>query len=187
MRTFKSSATFRGWLARYGSTKDELVVRLFKKHAASQGMTHAQALDEALCAGWIDGPRTNVDDDSFTIRFTPRRPKSVWNGVNLKRYQELMAQGRVTARGEAAWCDRHEESAARYEQATDPSALAPALSLEFRRQPKGWKYYQGTPAGYRRAAASWVMSAKRDETRRARLQVLMESSAARQYIPLLRK
>ncbi len=187
MRTFKSAVAFRSWLGVHGSTKDELVVRLFKKHAASQGMTYAQARDEALCNGWIDGVRKSHDDDSFTVRFAPRRPKSVWSGVNLKRYQELMAQGRITARGEAAWCDRHAESASRYSYEKKTTGLSPELVQEFRKHPSAWKYYQGTPAGYRRTAMHWVMSAKRDATRLRRLEVVIESSAKRQYIPLLRK
>jgi uncharacterized protein YdeI (YjbR/CyaY-like superfamily) len=174
-------------LGKNGSSKEELVVRVFKKHAADQGMTLGQARDEALCAGWIDGPRIEQDEDSATVRFAPRRSKSLWSGVNLKRYQELVAQGRVTARGEAAWCDRHSESTERYSQAVNATALTPALALEFRRQSAAWKYYQSTAAGYRRASAAWVMGAQRDATRRRRLQVLIESSAAKKYIPLLRK
>lgn len=186
-RIFRSAAVFRTWLGKFGTSNDELIVRVFKKHAAALGMTHSQARDEALCAGWIDGTRLDQDEDSVTVRFAPRRPKSLWSGVNLKRYQELVAQGRVTAPGETAWCDRHEESAERYSQRSRATALAPALALEFRRHPAAWKYFQTTPSGYRRASAIWVMTAKRNETRRGRLQVLIESSSKKSYIPLLRK
>jgi len=187
MKTFKSAATFRVWLARNGSTHDELIVRVFKKHAADQGMTYSEALDQALCAGWIDGVRKGQDEDSWTIRFRPRRPRSLWSGVNLKRYQELMAQGRITARGEAAWCDRHPESDTRYAGQSRASRLSADLTLELRAHPAAWKYYQSTGAGYRRAATAWIMGAKRDQTRRRRLEVLIECSRAKKYIPLLRK
>ncbi|NQW04304.1 MAG: YdeI/OmpD-associated family protein [Acidobacteria bacterium] len=187
MRTFKNAVLFRGWLAKNGSIKDELTVRLFKKHAAGQGMTYQEALDQALCAGWIDGVRRAHDDDSFIVRFTPRRPRSIWSAINLKRYQELMAHGRVTARGEAAWCDRHTESEVRHSFETKTGGLPPEFLEAFRKHPAAWTYYQRTPPGYRRTSTHWVMSAKRDVTRRCRLQIVIDSSAAWQYIPSMRK
>lgn len=187
MKTFKTASLFRGWLAKHGSSEDELVVRAFKSDAAALGMTYREAVDEALCVGWIDSARLSHDEESYSVRFAPRRPKSLWSAINLKRYQELMAQGRVTARGEAAWCDRHPESAARYSAQKKATALPPEFLAEFRQYPAAWAYYQRTPAGYRRTSTVWVMSAKRDETRRRRLQVVIDSAAKRQYIPLMRK
>jgi len=186
-RTFRSRAAFRDWLARHGGAESELIVRCFKKHAASRGLTYPDALDEALCHGWIDGIRRGYDDDSFTTRFTPRRPRSVWSAVNLKRYTQLKAEGRVADVGHAAWRDRHPESAGRYSFESRAIPLSAEYVRRFRKVPGAWKYYESTPPGYRKTSAFWVMSAKQAATRERRLQVLIESSAAGLYIPLLRR
>src|SRR5262245_53465436 len=100
---FRSAARFRAWLERHHGTADALRVRLFKVHAAHRGMTYKEALDEALCFGWIDGVRHGLDADSFPIRFTPRRPNSIWSAVNIRRVGELQALGRMRPPGEKAF------------------------------------------------------------------------------------
>jgi uncharacterized protein YdeI (YjbR/CyaY-like superfamily) len=187
MKTFRNSTAFRTWLSKHGTTESELIVRCFKKHAESRGMTYPEALDEALCRGWIDGIRRAHDEDSFLQRFTPRRPRSVWSAVNMKRFKVLSAEGRVTAAGEAAWRDRHPESTTKYSFESRAMPLSAAFVRRFRKEARAWAYYQSTPEGYRKTSAFWVMSAKQAVTRERRLQILIDSSALARYIPLLRR
>jgi uncharacterized protein YdeI (YjbR/CyaY-like superfamily) len=186
MKTFKTAALFRGWLAKHGSVEQEVVVQVFRKESSEPGMKYRDAVDEALCAGWIDVARQSHDEESYSVQFAPRRPQSLWSGINLKRYQELMAQGRVTARGETAWCERDPESASRYSVERKPTSLPADFLMEFRKHPVAWAYYQRTTPGYRRSSTSWVLGGKRDATRRRRLQVVIDAAAERKYIPLLR-
>jgi uncharacterized protein YdeI (YjbR/CyaY-like superfamily) len=185
-QTPKTAALFRGGLAKHGSVEQEVVVQVFRKESSEPGMKYRDAVDEALCAGWIDVARQSHDEESYSVQFAPRRPQSLWSGINLKRYQELMAQGRVTARGETAWCERDPESASRYSVERKPTSLPADFLMEFRKHPVAWAYYQRTTPGYRRSSTSWVLGAKRDATRRRRLQVVIDAAAERKYIPLLR-
>jgi len=187
MRTFGGRAAFRDWLAKHGAREPELIVRCFRKHAASRGLTYPDALDEALCHGWIDGIRRRHDEDSFTVRFTPRRARSTWSAVNLTRYKALLAEGRVTGRGEAAWRNRHADSARKYSFESRAMPLSSAFVRRFKEQASAWTYYRFTPPGYQKTSAFWVMSAKQAATRERRLQILIDSSAAGLYIPLLRR
>src|SRR5688572_5390177 len=98
-KAFRDAAAFRAWLERNHATKKELVVKLYKVHAKEKGLTYKDALDEALCFGWIDGVRRSGDDESHSIRFTPRAARSTWSAVNIKRVQELEAEGRRRERG----------------------------------------------------------------------------------------
>jgi len=186
-KAFRNRAAFRSWLARRGARESELIVRCFRKHAAKRGLTYPDSVDEALCHGWIDGIRRRYDDDSFTVRFTPRRPRSVWSAVNLRRYEVLEAEGLVTAAGEAAWRDRHPESATKYSFESRSMPLSAEFLRRFRKVPDAWKYYRSTPPGYQKTSAFWVMAAKQATTRERRLQVLVDSSAAGLYIPPLRR
>ena len=141
-------------------------------------MTYRQALDESLCFGWIDGVRRRFDDDSFVQRFSPRRPKSYWSKVNIERYRELEAEGRVRPPGRAAF-EARDFDANRYSFESRPRALAPVYARRFRANAKAWAFYQSQAPWYRRVTSFWVMSAKKPETRARRLAQLIERSAKR--------
>jgi uncharacterized protein YdeI (YjbR/CyaY-like superfamily) len=175
---FASSAHFRAWLEGHHATVTELLLRLFKTHARKRGLTYREALDEALCFGWIDGVRRRFDDDSFVQRFTPRRPKSYWSKVNIERYRELEAEGRVRPPGRAAFVAR-DFDANRYSFESRPQTLAPVYARRFRASATAWAFFQGQPPWYRRVTSFWVMSAKKPETRARRLAQLIERSAKR--------
>jgi len=182
---FRAAADFRAWLARHHASETELVVRLFKVHAAARGMTYKGALDEALCFGWIDGVRRSLDDDSFSIRFTPRRARSIWSAVNIRRVGELEAEGRMRPPGQAAFRARTEERSRLYSFESKPVELAAPYARKFRARKRAWAYFKSRPPWYRRTSQFWVMSAKQEETRERRLEVLIACSDRQTTIPLL--
>jgi uncharacterized protein YdeI (YjbR/CyaY-like superfamily) len=183
-KAFATAAAFRAWLEDHHATERELIIRLYKNHARSRGLGYAEALDVALCFGWIDGVRRALDEDSFTQRFTPRRAGSVWSAVNIKRATELDARGLLREAGRAAFQAR-QQGAAPYSFESKDVTLAPALVRRFKANRPAWEFYRQQPPGYRRTSTFWVMSAKQEETRGRRLDVLIRCSARGERIPLL--
>lgn len=185
MKSFRTQADFRAWLERHHGSDKELVMRLFKVHARARGIGYREALDEALCYGWIDGVRRSLDEDSFTQRFTPRRPRSNWSTVNVKRFRELEELGQVHPAGLAAfraWDGKKPP----YSFESRPIALAPALLAKLRAKKRAHAFWEQQPPGYRRIVAFWIMSAKREETRAARFGTLLDCCARGERIPLLK-
>ena len=182
-RAFRTPAAFRAWLARHHADTAELLVRCYKVGAATRGMTYRQALDEALCFGWIDGVRQSFDEISFSTRFTPRRPNSIWSRVNLKRAEELRDAGRMAPPGLDALQARDESRTGLYSFERDPLELAPAYLKRFRGEKAAWAYFEGEAPWYRRLTAFFVMSAKREETRLRRLELLIACSRQGRRIP----
>jgi uncharacterized protein YdeI (YjbR/CyaY-like superfamily) len=183
-RAFATPADFRAWLERHHSTETELLIRLYKTHARAKGIGYREALDEALGFGWIDGVRRALDADSFVQRFSPRKKKSVWSAVNIRRATELEREGRMAAPGLAAFRAR-QDGPAPYSFESKPLALAPAFLKALRANAGAWKHYEGRPPGYKRVAVFWVMSAKQEATRARRFQVLLDACARGVAIPLL--
>ncbi len=180
---FKTPAAFRRWLRANHKSATELIVRIYRVHAAEKGVVYSQALDEALCYGWIDGIRRRLDADSFSIRFTPRKPRSIWSRVNVAHVERLQRAGRMARAGEAAFAARDESRTGIYAFERAAVALAPEFRKELRTNRAAWKCFQQEAPSYRRLATYWVMSAKREETRLRRLKVLIASSAAGLRIP----
>ena len=183
-RFFRSAADFRAWLAKQHASARELWVGFHRIASGKPSITHSEALDEALCVGWIDGLARTVDDTSYMIRFSPRRPRSKWSAVNLRKIDALRKAGRVTPAGLAALNDR-DRAASGYSVESGPRALDAASEKRFRADREAWAFYQSQPPGYRRLTANWVMSAKREETRRRRLDTLITESARSRRIPPL--
>ena len=184
LTSFRTPAAFRAWLTRNHAKATELVLRCFKTHAADQGVTYAQALDEALCFGWIDGVRRRVDGDSFSVRFTPRRPRSIWSRVNIAHVERLTKAARMTKPGLAAFAARTEARTGVY-SFERPATLAPAYARILRANAAAWAYYQSQAPWYRRTTTHWIMSAKREDTRAKRLASLIGCSARGTTIPEL--
>lgn len=185
--TFRTADAWRRWLQRYHATATEIIVRCFRTSTADRGITYAQALDEALCFGWIDGVRRSLDDASFSTRFSPRRPRSIWSRVNVAHVQRLTKEGRMTAPGLAAFAARQDDRTGVYSFEQRPSELPPAYARRFRKQREAWAFFAQQPPYYRRVCTHWIMSAKRDETRERRLATLIDCSARKQRIPALAK
>jgi uncharacterized protein YdeI (YjbR/CyaY-like superfamily) len=182
---FKDSAAFRAWLERHHSTESELVVKLYKVSAKEKGLTYSEALDEALCFGWIDGVRRGGDDDSFNIRFTPRKARSTWSAVNIKKVGELEASGRMHESGRAAFQRRSAERSGIYAYENRQTELSADYEKQFRAHRRAWDFFQKQAPWYRRTSIYWVMSAKKEQTRQRRLTSLIEFSAKRKPIPQL--
>lgn len=176
---FATAGEFRAWLAAHAATHAELLVGFHKVGTGRPCMSWAESVDEALCFGWIDGVRKRVDDHTYTIRFTPRRPSSIWSAVNIAKLRQLEAAGRVTPAGLKAFSFRSEAKSVvyAYEQPATAELSADELSA-FQRHEAAWAFFQGTPPSYRKVMLHWVTSARKPETRRARFTRLLEACAA---------
>ena len=176
---FPSPAAFRRWLARHGSTASELLVGFYKVATGRPSLTWSESVDEALCFGWIDGVRKRIDDESYQIRFTPRRPDSNWSAINIAKVEVLISQGRMQPPGMLAYSHRTESrpGSPSPEQEATPALAAQERTL-FTRSPSAWQFFSSTPPSYRRAVVRWIASSKQPATRARRLARLIESCAA---------
>lgn len=183
---FTTPGEFRAWLEANHETASELLVGFHKTASGLPSLTWPESVDQALCFGWIDGIRRRIDGTSYSIRFTPRRPRSIWSAVNITRFGELDAQGTVVPAGRAAFERRSEDRSRVYshEQPEEPR-LDPAFEDRLRADGDAWAFFSAQSRTYRRAAAHWVMSAKRAETRERRLVRLIDDSAAGRAVPPL--
>jgi uncharacterized protein YdeI (YjbR/CyaY-like superfamily) len=175
---FAVPADFCAWLEENHERESELLVGFYKKATGRPSITWPEAVDEALCFGWIDGIRRSLGDESYTIRFTPRKARSTWSAVNIARAKELVAEGRMRPAGLAAFEARSDDRSAiyAYEQRHE-AKLAPDQEREFRANERAWAFFETQPPWYRKNAIWWVVSAKREETRARRLRTLIEDSA----------
>jgi uncharacterized protein YdeI (YjbR/CyaY-like superfamily) len=176
---FENPAELRAWLEKNHETEPELIVGVHRKATGKPSVTWPQIVDEALCFGWIDGIRRGIDDESWSIRLTPRKPTSNWSSVNVRRVAELEKEGRMTAAGRAAFEKRREDRSGIYSYERRKEAkLDPEQEREFKGNAEAYEFFASQPRGYRRTAIHWVVSAKREETRRRRLATLIEDSAS---------
>jgi uncharacterized protein YdeI (YjbR/CyaY-like superfamily) len=175
---FATPDELRAWLAEHHERAAELWVGFFRKETGEPSITWPEAVDEALCVGWIDGVRKRVDERRYVIRFTPRKPRSTWSAVNVARMAELTRLGRVQPAGLAAFERRAPERTGiyAYEQRAT-AALDAAAERTFRANAAAWEFFQAQAPSYRRTITWWVVSARREETRRKRLATLIEQSA----------
>ena len=183
-KSFASRAQLRAWLQRHHASVADLNLRLFKVHARERGVTYREALDEALCFGWIDGVRHALDDESFTQRFSPRRARSKWSAVNRKRIRELQAEGLLAAPGLAAWQAASKQPAG-YSFESKPTTLAKRYVSQLAANKKAHDYFQAEAPWYRRTTSFYVMSAKQEATRQRRLANLIACCAQQRRIGLL--
>ena len=188
VRFFPTPERWRAWLEKHHASAAELWVGFYKKGTGKRSITWPEAVDEALCYGWIDGIRKSIDETSYTNRFTPRRKGSNWSEVNIARIAELTQQGRMAPAGLAAFEARDPRKSGSYsfEQRQAPT-LGDDFERRFRSNRKAWAFFEAQPPGYRRLAIFWGVSAKREETRERRLATLIADSAAGQRIGDSRK
>lgn len=185
---FPTPAAFRRWLEKHHDRANELLVGFYKKGSGRPSITWPEAVDEALCFGWIDGVRRSIDDERYTIRFTPRKPTSTWSAVNRKRIEALNAEGRVHEAGLAAYRSRRPDRTGIYAYENRKAAkLDPESERTFRAEREAWRYFSEQPPSYTLTVIWWVISAKRPETRRRRLEKLIAHSKAREWLPQLRR
>ena len=175
---FPSPEAFRSWLERHHADRDEVWVGFHRVSTGLPTLTWREAVDEALCFGWIDGIRKRVDETRHVIRFTPRRPRSIWSAVNIARVEALEAEGRMRDPGRAAFARRDDDRSRVYSHERADAHLDDAMERRFREDDAAWAFWTAQPPGYRRTLSWWVISAKRPETRAKRLEELVRESAA---------
>jgi len=184
-RFFATTARFRAWLERNHDTAAELWVGFHRKGSGKPSISWPEAVDQALCFGWIDGIRKRVDDTSYMNRFTPRKPMSTWSDRNVKRARELIEMGLMAPAGLRAFEARRDSRTGIYSYEQRPQELPVTYARPFRANARAWKTWRAMPPGYRKAATWWVISAKQEETRERRLATLIETTARGERIPAL--
>jgi uncharacterized protein YdeI (YjbR/CyaY-like superfamily) len=177
-RFFRAPAEFRAWLVEHHATATEVGVVLHLKASGKGGMTWSEAVDQALCFGWIDSIARRMDDAARVQRFTPRKPKSNWSAVNINKVAELTAQGLMMPAGVAALARREEARSGVYSyENRHLASLDAEREAMFRADPDAWKFFSRQPPSYRQTSIYWVMNVRREETRTSRLVRLIEVSA----------
>lgn len=179
---FSTQEEFRKWLAENHDKETELLVGYYKVGSGKPSMTWSQSVDEALCFGWIDGVRRSIDADSYCIRFTPRKAKSIWSAVNIQKIEDLTRQGLMHSAGLTAFEKRQESKSKIYAYEQKEVSLSDEFEHAFRVNEKAWANFQAMPPSYRKTAVNWVMSAKQNETARKRFQELISDSALGQKV-----
>jgi len=184
---FPTPADFKNWLEESHQHCHELWVGFYQKSSGKPSITYPEALDEALCVGWIDGVRKKVSADAYTVRFTPRKHKSQWSAVNIRKAEKLTSAGRMRPAGIRALAGSKEQAHKYSYEQRKQSSLTKEDERRFRANRKAWGFFQAQPPWYRRTATFWVVSAKQEETRQRRLVTLVADSERGQPIRLLRR
>ena len=185
---FPTPAELRAWLEDHHTTHTELLVGFYKRGTGKPSITWPESVDEALCFGWIDGVRRRLSDEAYTIRFTPRKPTSIWSAINVARVAELEKTGKMTPAGRRAFASRTPERTGVYSFERKVAAkLTPDEEKKLRASSDAAAFFDAQPPWYRRTAIHWVVSPKRTETRQRRLdQLISDSAAGRTIAPLTR-
>lgn len=174
---FKSQQDFRLWLSKHSADRSELLLGFYKKSARKTGISYSEALDEALCYGWIDGVRKSLNGESYTIRFTPRKPRSIWSLVNVGHVERLKKSGQMREPGLKAFASRQQSRTGIYSFENKPKEFSEEFLNQFKRNKKAWEFFGTQAPSYKRTAIFWVMSARKAETQLRRMQQLIKSSA----------
>ncbi|MGA3022117.1 MAG: YdeI/OmpD-associated family protein [Thermoplasmata archaeon] len=176
-RFFRSKHELRAWFEVHHADTPELWVGFHKAHTGRAGVVYLEAVEEALCFGWIDTTVRRIDRDRYANRFTPRRSGSRWSAVNRRRFAELERAGRVHESGRRAFDRRPKKKTMQYESERT-FRFAPTFVARLRERPVAERFFRSRPRGYRRRATFWVMSAVRPKTRERRFETLLAASSA---------
>jgi uncharacterized protein YdeI (YjbR/CyaY-like superfamily) len=184
---FPTPKHFRDWLHEYHASERELIVGFYRKGSSMPSITWPESVEEALCYGWIDGVRHKLDDDSYTIRFSPRKTTSIWSKINLATIERLIAAGRIAPAGLKVYEARDKARTSLYSFEREASTLTPGEEKRLRKNAKAWNFFASQVPSYKKPAIWWVVSAKQEATREKRLTTLIDCSAKRLKIPQLRR
>jgi uncharacterized protein YdeI (YjbR/CyaY-like superfamily) len=184
---FTRQSQFRKWMEKNHNKESELWVGFYKKDSGKDSITWPQSVDEALCFGWIDGIRKSIDSISYMIRFTPRKSTSIWSSINIKRAKELSELGLMDPAGIAVFKNRDEKKSNQYSFEQKSVKLDEEFEKKFRANKKAWNHFQSMAPSYKKTATWWVMSAKQEETRLRRLNILIKDSGISQKIGPLKR
>ena len=183
-RFFETAEDLRAWFESHHADSPELWVGFFKAHTGRRGVVYPEAVDEALCFGWIDTTVRRIDDDRYANRFTPRRPGSNWSETNLRRFAELERAGRMHSSGRRAFEQRPTRQPKQFTSG-GTYRFSPEFARRLRSNPSAEEYFRSRNQGYRKRATFWVMSAARPETRERRLTTLIDACERRTVPPAL--
>jgi uncharacterized protein YdeI (YjbR/CyaY-like superfamily) len=175
---FAKPSDFRNWLEKNHKKETALLVGFYKVDSGKQSMTWSQSVDEALCFGWIDGVRKSIDHESYQIRFTPRRPTSIWSAVNIQKIEVLTKQGLLQPAGLARFENRKANKSKIYSYEKEEMKFSPELKKQFKANKNAWDYFQSIAPSYRKLSTNWVMGAKQETTKLKRLNELIADSQA---------
>lgn len=182
---FETAIEFRKWLLENHSKETQLLVGFYKINSNKPSITWSESVDQAICFGWIDGVRRSIDEERYCIRFTPRKPGSIWSAINIKKVEELSAKRLMHPTGIEAYKKRKEDKSRVYSYEKDPVSLSPEFEKKFRANKKAWKFFNSMPPSYQRTAIHGIMTVKREETKLKRLEELINDSAAERKIKRL--
>ena len=175
---FANQNEFRKWLANNHISEAELLVGFYKVGSSMASMTWSQSVDQALCFGWIDGIRKSIDTESYSIRFTPRKKASIWSAINIKKMEELTKAGLMTAKGLEAYSFRTESKSKIYShERALPAKFDEDFEIQFKKNKIAWNYFSSQAPSYQKVITHWIMSAKQEKTRKARLEKTIYQSA----------
>ena len=174
---FADQQRFRAWLEKHHAKEAELLVGYYKVDSGKPSMTWSESVDQALCFGWIDGVRRSLNDEAYTIRFTPRKPTSNWSAINIRKIEELTKQGLMMPAGHEAHAKRKEEKSRIYGYENRPKELPEEIAKAFRKNTAAWEFFSAQAPSYQRTVAHWVISAKKEETKSSRLAKAITLSA----------
>jgi uncharacterized protein YdeI (YjbR/CyaY-like superfamily) len=183
VKHFKNPEALRAWLEKHHATQRELWVGYYRKDCGRPSITWQELVEVALCYGWIDGIRQKVDEISYTNRFTPRRPGSIWSTINTKTARALIASGAMQPAGLAAFKLRKARRSGIYSFELPGTELSRKHEQMFRRNRTAWAFYQAQPPGYRKMVNGWVVRAKREATQLSRLEQVIAHSAKGERVP----
>ncbi|MGB0523590.1 MAG: YdeI/OmpD-associated family protein [Flammeovirgaceae bacterium] len=184
---FNNAAELRQWFHENHNKATEIWVGYYKKNSGKANFSWSESVDEALCYGWIDGIRKSIDEERYRIRFTPRKPNSIWSAVNLKKMEVLIANGLMQAAGLAAYEKKKKDKSKVYSFEQKEVSLSPTYEALIKANEEAWGYFQQLSPYYKKASIWYVMSAKRETTRQKRIQLLIECSAKGEKLPQFMK
>jgi len=167
---FPTQTQFRTWLEKHHQTETELLVGFYKVNSKKPSMSWSESVDQALCFGWIDGVRKSIDEESYSIRFTPRKKTSIWSSINIKKVEALTKTGLMTPEGQKAFDLRSEERSRIYSHEKEPAVLDPEFEKQFKVNKPAWNYFNQQAPSYKKVMIHWIMSAKQEKTKISRLE-----------------
>ena len=173
---FANQSEFRKWLEKNHAKETALLVGFYKVSSKRPSMNWSQSVDEALCFGWIDGVRKSIDEESYSIRFTPRKKNSIWSGVNIKKVEELSKHGLMRPTGLAIFAFRQEHKSKIYAFENETQTLSPAYEKKFKANKKAWEFFNNQAPSYKKVVLHQIMTAKQEKTQLSRLEKLITAS-----------
>ncbi len=179
---FASPASFRKWLTKQHQKEQELLVGFYKVGSGKPSMTWSESVDEALCFGWIDGVRRSIDKESYSIRFTPRRPGSIWSAINLAKVKQLTEQGLMKPAGLKVFNARQEKQANIYSHENELATLPAQLEKKFKANKKAWQFFTKQAPSYKKVMIHWITTAKQAATQLRRLEKTIAASENKERI-----